>query len=346
MIKISVVIPVYGVEKYIDQLLDSLRRQKLEDIEFILVDDGSPDNCPQILDAYAAEDSRCKVIHQPNGGVSAARNTGLAQASGEYVYIIDSDDWMTDNALEVLWNEAQRTGADVIYGDWIGESDAGSKLVHPFPRPFVTEDKDTVRCLQQAVFSNSNTLRVNRPEFETVSLGGAPWRALLRRSLITDNNLAYDPYVKGLGDDILFMLHYYEHVNKVAYIAEPIYHYRQVAASYSHGYKANLLEVYRCIFERMEKFLDENNKDEFCRKGYYLRVMVYFTQAMMRYFKNTHNPKPEKERFEEMKALLKTEPYKTAVKKVDPGMLTATRMKIGFTLLKMGMYKAYWLLKK
>ena len=347
MVKISVVVPVYGVEKYIDQLLDSIRRQQMQDIEVIFVDDGSPDRCPEILDAFAAEDSRYTVIHQKNGGVSAARNAGLAQATGEYVYIIDSDDWLEEGALENLWAEAQRTGADVIYGDWIIERNSGAKRMLPFTKPFVTEDPETIQVLQCALNSNSQKMTVSRPEFEAVHyLGGAPWRALIRRAVIADNNVAFDPYVKGLGDDILFMLHVYEFVHKVAYVQVPIYHYRIVDASYSHGFKAKLLDNYKLIFARMEQFLREAKKDEKHWQAYYFRVLIYFQQAMGRYFKNPNNPATEKERYVAMKELLATEPYRTAVDKVPLHIIGHKKTKITLMLLRLRMYKLYWMLKK
>ena len=88
--------------KIYTSILDSIEKQTLREIEVILVDDGSPDNCPQILDEFVQKDSRYKVIHQKNAGVSMARNAGLAQATGKYVYIVDSDDWLVENALEEL----------------------------------------------------------------------------------------------------------------------------------------------------------------------------------------------------------------------------------------------------
>ena len=130
MIKISVIAPVYGVEKYIHQFLDSIEKQTLQDIEVILVDDGSPDNCPQILDEFVQKDSRYKVIHQKNAGVSMARNAGLVQATGKYVYIVDSDDWLVENALEELWNVAEKTNADLIYGDYYLEKEGKTELIH------------------------------------------------------------------------------------------------------------------------------------------------------------------------------------------------------------------------
>jgi len=346
MTKISVVIPVYGVEKYIDQLFKSIRQQKLEDIEVIFVDDGSPDRCPELLDAFVETDSRYKVIHQANGGVSAARNTGLAHATGEYVYIIDSDDWLADDALENLWTAAEETGADIIYGDWYQDIDGEVIKRSLCEKAFCTEDRATIDALQCAIHNKGIRASVSRPEFETLTMGGAPWRAMIRRALIEENNLRYDPYVKGLGDDILFSLHLYEYVRKVAYIQKPIYYYRIVQLSYSHGYKATLLQTYSCIFERMEAFLRDNRKEEPHWTAYYQGVLFYVRQSMVRYFKNAQNPNAEAVRFAEMKALFKTKPYKTAFAKVPVLAVAGKRRKVELLLLKLKLFRLYWMFQK
>ena len=99
----SVVVPVYNVEQYLPKCMESLLAQTLEDIEVMLVDDGSPDGCPALCDRYAEEDGRVRVIHKSNGGVSAARNDGLAAATGDYVIFCDSDDWMAVDGLATLY---------------------------------------------------------------------------------------------------------------------------------------------------------------------------------------------------------------------------------------------------
>jgi glycosyltransferase involved in cell wall biosynthesis len=105
---------MYKVEPYLVECLDSVVAQTLRDIEIILIDDGSPDLCGQIADEYAREDSRVKVVHQENNGVGQARNAGLAMVSGEYVYILDSDDWLALDALEKMYQKAQETNADIV----------------------------------------------------------------------------------------------------------------------------------------------------------------------------------------------------------------------------------------
>ena len=106
---VSVIVPVYNVEKYIHRCVDSILGQTFSDLELIRVDDGSPDNCPSICDEYAAKDNRVRVIHQENRGLSAARNAGLDVMAGEFVSFVDSDDWLEDSFLEVMlkhiWNE-------------------------------------------------------------------------------------------------------------------------------------------------------------------------------------------------------------------------------------------------
>ncbi|MDR0914209.1 MAG: glycosyltransferase [Oscillospiraceae bacterium] len=110
---ISVIIPVYNVEKYLKRCVDSVLAQTYQDFEIILVDDGSTDNGGKLCDEYAALNDRIRTIHQANGGLSAARNTGIDEANGEYISFIDSDDWIAETFLEVLYNTAVNNNADI-----------------------------------------------------------------------------------------------------------------------------------------------------------------------------------------------------------------------------------------
>lgn len=110
---VSIIVPVYGTEKYLPACIDSLCNQTYPYIEVILVDDQSPDNCPAICDAYAEKDARVKVIHQKNKGVSGARNTGIEAANGEYFCFVDSDDTLEANAIEIMLNDILAYGADM-----------------------------------------------------------------------------------------------------------------------------------------------------------------------------------------------------------------------------------------
>ena len=117
MPKISVIVPVYKVEAYLDRCVRSVIAQTFRDFELILVDDGSPDRCPEMCDEWAEKDSRIKVIHQQNKGLSAARNSGIRAAVGEYITFIDSDDWVSPVMLNSLYSLIKRSGADISVCD-------------------------------------------------------------------------------------------------------------------------------------------------------------------------------------------------------------------------------------
>ena len=111
--KVSIVVPIYGVEKYLNQCVDSILAQTLKEIEVVLVDDGSKDRCPQIVDEYAQKDSRVVAVHQPNGGYGRAVNHGIEVATGEYIGIIESDDWIEPTMYEKMYNNAKKNNTDI-----------------------------------------------------------------------------------------------------------------------------------------------------------------------------------------------------------------------------------------
>ena len=130
MPKVSIIVPVYNAEKYLQECVESVLCQTLSDIELILVDDGSTDSSPTLCDQYAAQDRRVKVIHKPNGRAASARNAGLRAASGEYVAFVDADDWISPDMYEKML----QTNADVTLCDYVRFQ--GEKLF-PFTQPNV-----------------------------------------------------------------------------------------------------------------------------------------------------------------------------------------------------------------
>ena len=115
---ISIIIPIYNVEKYLHCCINSVIRQTYKNLEIILIDDGSPDNCGKICDEYAKKDNRIKVIHKENGGLSSARNAGLDIAKGEYISFVDSDDYVAENFIEKLYKLCKENDADIAECDF------------------------------------------------------------------------------------------------------------------------------------------------------------------------------------------------------------------------------------
>ena len=131
--KVSIIVPIYNVEKYIHECIDSLIGQTYSDVEIILVDDASPDGCPAICDEYAQKDERIRVIHKPNGGLSDARNAGIEIASGDYLIFVDSDDYIVSDMVEQLIYMAEESGADIAACGYSGDE---SGLSHEIERKF------------------------------------------------------------------------------------------------------------------------------------------------------------------------------------------------------------------
>lgn len=134
---ISVIVPVYKVEKYLNRCINSILNQSYENFELILVDDGSPDNCPNICDEWVKKDKRISVIHQKNQGLSSARNTGIRKSKGKYLTFVDSDDWIASNMLEVLLNLILKHDADISICDFVRTDDEKREDIKIIPKEII-----------------------------------------------------------------------------------------------------------------------------------------------------------------------------------------------------------------
>lgn len=320
MPKVSVVIPVYRVEGYIEECIDSVLKQTLGDIEVIAVDDGSPDSSGSILDRYAEEDHRVTVIHKRNEGVSAARNDGLERCSGDYIYIMDSDDYLEPDALEKMVACAEENQADVVIMDHFTFREDGIQRPHHFfSQPFVTSDRETIMQLQRMVLHSGYS-----PYYtpENTGLGiSTPWTKLLKASLVTDNGLTFDPYVRGIFDDGLFALHVFEHAKKTAYIRDQVYHYRILPGSIIHRFHPDRLATDRRVFEKILEFAEKNKKGEAFRKAYEAKVVQFWVRSFAVYFFHRDYPGNSRQNYREFISTAKSAPYREAIRAVDPGIL-------------------------
>ena len=317
MAKVSVIVPVYKVEQYLSNCIDHLTNQTLADIEIILVDDGSPDQCPVICDEYAAKDSRIKVIHKKNGGVSAARNDGLKQATGEYVIFCDSDDWMEDTGLQLLYDAASKNHADIVIGDvYLAYNDSSkNRYVKFYKDEFITEDPAYIAELIKADIYR--TYCPNPPE-EGCAFGyGGPWNKLVKRSLLIENRIEFDLRLKGIFDDILYTAHILSKAKKIQYIQKPVYYYRQIEGSLTHSYKPNVKEINEAIFTAWEELFNQFEDPTQFYQAYYACVLRRTEEAIKLYYNNPQNPKIVKERIKEYSELVNQEPYVTAFRKVN-----------------------------
>lgn len=203
---ISVIVPVYKVEKYLRRCVDSILAQTFTDFELLLVDDGSPDNSGKICDEYAALDPRVRVFHKPNGGVSSARNLGLDNARGEWIVFVDSDDWVGEEYLSNLFG-AVKGGTEIVIAYATIESFKGSVEEH-YPQQSV-DLNDIYKLFEQ-----------NDLEWHT-----SPWAKLFKRSLIDKLGLTFEENM-SIGEDLIFLFKYLLGTNgKIESVNSSEYHY-------------------------------------------------------------------------------------------------------------------------
>ena len=189
--ELSVIIPIYKTEEYISECVDSILDKASQNIEVILVDDGSPDNCPQICDEYAKKDSRIKVVHKENGGLSSARNAGLKIAAGEYVTFVDSDDKIFSSAIPEIMEWIKSGGADICF----------MKAVKLYPDG---TQKDLGECIEGTQLRAQNSENAIKYLASRSKYPGSAWGKLFRRKFLIDNDLHF-PYDRRYSEDLGFI---------------------------------------------------------------------------------------------------------------------------------------------
>ena len=233
-IKVSVIIPVYNVEKYIKRCIDSVLGQTLKTIEIILVDDGSPDNCGKICDDYAIMDSRISVIHQKNQGLGLARNSGMNIARGEFIAFVDSDDYIEKDMLEIMYNKAKMEMADTCLCNIKNVSGT-------FKGKDVIED----------ILIKSIGAKYDGSDY----IGMAVWRGIYSRELIVKNQIQFVSEREYISEDIVFDLMYYKHSKCITIVNKMLYNYTINMESLSRGYKANRFEMCTKLYEKEKELL-------------------------------------------------------------------------------------------
>lgn len=315
MPKFSVVVPIYKVEKYLPRCIDSLIGQTLKDIEIILVDDGSPDGSPAICDEYAAKDNRIKVIHKKNEGVSAARNDGLAQATGEWVICFDSDDWAETDACENIYKAGEESGADVVIADIFRVMGGQKTYSQLFEDEFEYTSREDIKNVAISVFYPRCSPLTHKGS--TTGFGG-PWNKAVRRSLIAEHGLQFNTDLMGVYDDRMFALNAYVRASKIKYIHKAVYNYVLVENSITRVYKPHIIELNEVIFRIFSDYANEHYQgDSDVNKAYNALVINRLCDAFIEYIFNSRNTSPWSEKKQLIGNLIGNEPYKTAVREAS-----------------------------
>lgn len=249
MVKVSIVIPVYNVEKYLRQCMDSVVNQTLKDIEIICVDDGSTDSSGEILEAYAVRDSRVRVIHKKNSGYGNSMNIGFDAANGEYIGIIESDDYAESDMFEKLYTEAKRNQVDVIkssfyfYYSILEEKNEKCEIVS--------------KILAKKVFCPTTYFESKMEMVELFNIKPSIWSAIYKREFIRGNNIRFLETPGASYQDSSFNFKVWSLAQRAELLQDAFVHYRQDGENSSINSKGKVF----CIcdeYAEMKRFLDSH----------------------------------------------------------------------------------------
>ncbi len=279
---ISVIVPVYKVENYLRQCLDSLAAQTLDDIEIIIVDDGSPDGCPAICDEYAAKDARMKVVHKENGGLLSARKAGFAASKGDYIGFVDGDDWVEPDTFLNMYKAVCEHSPDMVLSDFL--CDYGD-CIEPSDQCFEEEFYDRAR-LESEIFPKM----LFDGRFYRFGVNPNCWSKLVKRELIEKNLSPVDERIR-MGEDAAFIYPCMLDSQSITCVKTPTYHYRITEQSMSNAYDERLKDIILLPYKRLKEKNAESDFDISSQLDYYLLYMVNFLLRNEAKKANAHSKK-------------------------------------------------------
>lgn len=265
MPQVSIIVPVYKVEKYIHRCVDSLVNQTLRDIEIILVDDGSPDNCPMICDQLSESDERIKVVHKQNGGLSSARNAGMKVAVGRYLGFVDSDDDVELDMYEKMVSIAEENAVDFVMADYKRILGDGTSYIKTLDIDGGYYDREKI---VKDVFPNL----IMRPNLEYGPLLSV-WHCIYNREFLNRIGLTFDDEVKWSEDNIFSAIMGY-HCNSFFYMkGSALYHYYSNPGTITTSYRKGSWIVYSLMNSHLHDFFDKVTDYDF---SYQLKLHMLF----------------------------------------------------------------------
>lgn len=269
--QVSIIVPIYNVEKYLDRCVRSLINQTLSNIEIILVDDGSPDKCPAMCDEYVKQDCRIKVIHKKNAGLGYARNSGLDIATGKYVAFVDSDDFIDIHMYELLYDKVETGNFDIVYSGVIKEW-YGGKILKDFISDKEYRGEQILRLLGDMISLDPNVKDNIRPN-------SSVWTSLYKRSLIEKYKIRFKSEREIISEDIVFHTELLPHCNSICYYPDAFYHYCYNDNSLTHNFNERKINANFALYELLKNLLKKNNLERFNNRA--MRFFMGYTRGII-----------------------------------------------------------------
>lgn len=319
MAEISVVVPVYKVEKYLKRCVESIIRQSFGDLEIILVDDGSPDQCPAICDQLAELDSRIVVIHKENGGLSSARNAGIKVATGKYIGFVDSDDTIDESMYFRMYELITKYQVSFVMSDYMRVLADGVKYLKSLEMSGGLYDK---RKIEKEIF----------PQLimgENIDYGPllSVWHCLYDLNFLRMNHITFDEDVLWSEDNIFSSFVGY-YASSFYYLkGEGLYYYYQNPGTITTSYRRGAWQVYKTMNQHLKEFFANKIDVDFSNQ-LYLHLIYYACNCIGQAVQL-----PAKERIEQIRQILNDRDLKEAFNRVKFGKID-TKLKIQLVLMK------------
>lgn len=331
---VSVVLPIYNVEKYLEKCIETVVNQTYTNLEIILVDDGSPDNCPIICDKWAEKDSRIKVVHKKNAGLGMARNTGIENATGKYICFFDSDDFVAPDTIEKAYFCIEENSADVVSFGFNSVGSGGDFISAHIPTP------------PKNVFEGDEVKNIFLPNL-IYSLPGDNWNlnmsscmAMFSMDLIRKNNWRFVSEREILSEDVYSLIELYKNINKVAVLNEALYFYRENATSLSRTYRKDRFEKVKKCYEQTASM---SRRIGHCKETETRVGLVFLSNTIAAMKQVTTSDLSYKEKIKELKLIIDNLTVQAALHSLNTEKDSRNR-KILFFLMKKKLYYLCYIL--
>ncbi len=305
---VSIVVPVYNTEKYLKKCIDSLVSQSYKELEIILVDDGSTDNSGAICDELALADLRIKVIHKKNGGLSSSRESGILAANGEFIMIVDSDDWIDLETVEMCVNRMEKANADCVMFSYVKEYPEKSIPMQIMDGDKSLLGKDAEDKVYRRLFGLLDEELAHPERMENV----VSCCMKLYRCEFAKKARYFDTKEVGSAEDALFNMYALHGTKKIEYIDKPYYHYLKNPKSLTNSYRPLLVSQWNRLFDIMTEIIEEKHLGERYKNALNNRIALSIIGIGMNELGNENISL-----FKQMKSIgnyLKSERYKKAIK--------------------------------
>lgn len=335
---VSVVVPIYKTqEELLRACIESLMNQTLKEIEIILVDDGSPDNCGKVCDEYAKKDARIIVIHKKNEGVSVARNAGIEKAKGKYISFVDGDDWIDEKAFEVAYKRAEVNADDILQWSYVWH--CGNQIVkdsHVFMKSGILDEKQKEEMILKAIVDSHPSFSCN-----CGFAAGAPWAKLYRRDFLIKKNLTFIPGL-ARSQDRIFNLYAYSVAETIDYLDEPFSHYIANDTSAVVSYRPNVEKVYEKYLEKIDEFIRTRRpNDSIFIEARAICQCYVLQQIFTQYLFNRKCDESFFVKLKEVKRISRDPRYKEGIQNVDRVKTSLTKKQyLGIKMLSISPFLA------